>query len=135
MYRKKAANAVKKAMEENYDLVVEIEEIKEGEEAPVVLSNNGFSESVEGVLESYGLPKKGEVDPTFIMSFFYVFFFGLMLSDAAYGLVIFLACLIAIKKFPRMERGMYKSLKMFMYCGLSTLVWGVLFGGYFGDAI
>ena len=69
------------------------------------------------------------------MSFFYVFFFGLMLSDAAYGLVIFLACFIAIKKFPRMERGMYKSLKMFMYCGLSTLVWGVLFGGYFGDAI
>ena len=132
---KKAANAVKKAMEENYDLVVEIEEIKEEEEAPVVLSNNGFSESVEGVLESYGLPKKGEVDPTFIMSFFYVFFFGLMLSDAAYGLVIFLACFIAIKKFPRMERGMYKSLKMFMYCGLSTLVWGVLFGGYFGDAI
>ena len=62
-------------MEENYDLVVEIEEIKEEEEAPVVLSNNGFSESVEGVLESYGLPKKGEVDPTFIMSFFYVFFF------------------------------------------------------------
>ena len=123
---KKAANAVKKAMEENYDLVVEIEEIKEEEEAPVVLSNNGFSESVEGVLESYGLPKKGEVDPTFIMSFFYVFFFGL---------VIFLACFIAIKKFPRMERGMYKSLKMFMYCGLSTLVWGVLFGGYFGDAI
>ena len=132
---KKAANAVKKAMEENYDLVVEIEEIKEEEEAPVVLSNNGFSESVEGVLESYGLPKKGEVDPTFIMSFFYVFFFGLMLSDVAYGLVIFLACFIAIKKFPRMERGMYKSLKMFMYCGLSTLVWGVLFGGYFGDAI
>ena len=83
MYRKKQANAVKKAMEENYDLVVEIEEIKEEEEAPVVLSNNGFSESVEGVLESYGLPKKGEVDPTFIMSFFYVFFFGLMLSDAA----------------------------------------------------
>ena len=45
-------------MEENYDLVVEIEEIKEEEEAPVVLSDNGFSESVEGVLESYGLPKK-----------------------------------------------------------------------------
>lgn len=66
-----------------------------------MLSNNGFSESVEGVLESYGLPKKGEVDPTFIMSFFYVFFFGLMLSDAAYGLVIFLACFIAIKKFPQ----------------------------------
>ncbi len=101
----------------------------------MLLSNNAFSQSVEGVLESYGLPKKGEVDPTTIMSFFYVFFFGLMLSDAAYGLIIFLACFIVLRKYPRMSQGMHKALKMFMYCGLSTLVWGVLFGGYFGDAV
>lgn len=132
---KKAVSKVKKTLEENYDLVVDVEEIKEEEEAPVLLSNNAFSQSVEGVLESYGLPGKGEVDPTFIMSIFYVFFFGLMLSDAAYGLIIFLACFIVLRKYPRMSRGMYKSLKMFMYCGLSTLVWGVLFGGYFGDVI
>lgn len=75
---------MKKAMEEGYDLVFDVEEIQEDEEAPVLLSNNAFSQSVEGVLESYGLPKKGEVDPTTIMSFFYVFFFGLMLSGAAY---------------------------------------------------
>ena len=131
----KAVPAVKKVMEERFDLVFDVEEIKEEEDAPVLLSNNGFSESVEGVLESYGLPKKGEVDPTTIMSFFYVFFFGLMLSDAAYGLIIFLACFILLKKFPRMEQGMRKAMKMFMYCGISTLVWGVLFGGYFGDAI
>ena len=132
---KKADPAVQKAMEEGYDLVFDVEEIREEEEAPVLLSNNPFSQSVEGVLESYGLPKKGEVDPTTIMSFFYVFFFGLMLSDAAYGLIIFLACFIVLRKYPRMSHGMHKSLKMFMYCGLSTLVWGVLFGGYFGDAI
>ena len=132
---KKAVPAVKKAMEEGYDLVFDVEEIQEDEEAPVLLSNNAFSQSVEGVLESYGLPKKGEVDPTTIMSFFYVFFFGLMLSDAAYGLIIFLACFIVLRKYPRMSQGMHKALKMFMYCGLSTLVWGVLFGGYFGDAV
>lgn len=132
---KKAVSKVKETLEENYDLVVDVEEVKEDEEAPVLLSNNTFSQSVEGVLESYGLPGKGEVDPTFIMSIFYVFFFGLMLSDAAYGLIIFLACFIVLRKYPRMSRGMYKSLKMFMYCGLSTLVWGVLFGGYFGDVI
>ena len=131
----KAVNAVKKTMEEAYDLVFDVEEVKEDEDAPVLLSNNAFSESVEGVLGSYGLPKKGEVDPTFIMSFFYVFFFGLMLSDAAYGLVMSLGCFIVLKKFPRMEQGMHKAIKMFMYCGLSTLAWGVLFGGYFGDAI
>ena len=29
---------------------------------------------------------------------------------------------------------MKKMLKLFGFCGLSTLFWGVMFGGYFGDA-
>lgn len=131
----KAVPALEKALNADFDLSFETEEIPEEEEMPVLLENNGFSESVEGVLESYGLPKKGEIDPTMLMSFFYVFFFGLMLSDAAYGLVMFLGCFVILKKFPRMEQSLKKSIKMFMYCGVSTLIWGILFGGYFGDAI
>ena len=132
---KEVIPAVEKAIGEAYDCVIDVEELKEDEEPPVLLKNNGFSESVEGVLESYGLPHKGEIDPTTIMSFFYVFFFGMMLSDAAYGAIIAIVCLVVLKKFPRMSAGMRKSMKMFMYCGLSTLVWGVLFGGYFGDVV
>mgnify|MGYP004654526827 FL=1 len=132
---KEVIPAVEKAIGEAYDCVIDVEELKEDEEPPVLLKNNGFSESVEGVLESYGLPHKGEIDPTTIMSFFYVFFFGMMLSDAAYGAIIAIVCLVILKKFPRMSAGMRKSMKMFMYCGLSTLVWGVLFGGYFGDVV
>ena len=90
---------------------------------------------MEGIVESYGLPKRGEFDPTTIMSFFYVFFFGMMLSDAAYGAIIAVACFVLLKKFPRMSRGMYQSIKMFMYCGISTLIWGILFGGYFGNIV
>lgn len=131
----KAVPAVEKELNENYDCIFDVEDVREDEEAPVLLNNNAFSESVEGVLESYGLPAKGEIDPTTIMSFFYVFLFGLMLSDAAYGLIIFAACFIVLKKFPRMGIGMRKALRMFMYCGISTLIWGVLFGGYFGDAV
>ena len=100
-----------------------------------ILSNNSFSASMEGIVESYGLPKRGEFDPTTIMSFFYVFFFGMMLSDAAYGAIIAVACFVLLKKFPRMSRGMYQSIKMFMYCGISTLIWGILFGGYFGNIV
>ncbi len=127
--------ALSKAIEEKYDCVFDIEDIKEDEEPPTLLSNNGFSSSVEGVLESYGLPHKGEFDPTTIMSFFYVFFFGMMLSDAAYGAIIAIACYVVLKKFPRMGEGMHKSLKMFMFCGVSTMVWGILFGGYFGNVV
>mgnify|MGYP002605055839 CR=1 FL=1 len=132
---KEAVPAIRKGIGEAYDCVIDVEELKEDEEPPVILKNNGFSESVEGVLESYGLPHKGEIDPTAIMSFFYVFFFGMMLSDAAYGAIIAIVCLVVLKKFPRMSAGMRKSMKMFMYCGISTVVWGILFGGYFGDVV
>ena len=128
----KAVPAVRKAIEEKYDCVMDVEDLREEDEPPTILSNNGFSDCVEGVLESYGLPHRGEFDPTTIMSFFYVFFFGMMLSDAAYGLIVAAACFILLKKFPRMSAGMHKSLKLFMFCGISTIVWGILFGGYFG---
>ena len=118
-----------------YDCMVDVEELREDEEAPVILKNNPFSASVEGVVESYGLPHKGELDPTTIMSFFYVFFFGMMLSDAAYGAIVAIVCAVLVKKFPRMSEGMKKSMKLFFYCGLSTLVWGILFGGYFGNIV
>lgn len=132
---KKAAGAVGKAIGEHYDCVIDIDELKEDEEPPTVLQNNAFSSSVEGVLEAYGLPHKGEFDPTTIMSFFYVFFFGMMLSDAAYGAIVAIACFVVLKKYPRMSASMHKSIKLFMFCGLSTIVWGILFSGYFGDAV
>ena len=126
---------VEKSLTEKYNCMVDIEDIEEGEEAPVILKNNPFSTNMEGIVESYGLPHAGEIDPTTIMSFFYVFFFGMMLSDAAYGAVVAIVCAILVKKYPRMSQSMAKSLKLFFYCGVSTLVWGVLFGGYFGNIV
>ena len=122
-------------LQERYDCAVDVEELREDEEAPVILKNNPFSANMEGIVESYGLPHKGEIDPTTVMSFFYIFFFGMMLSDAAYGALVALVCGILVRKFPGMSPGMKKSLKLFFYCGLSTLVWGILFGGYFGNIV
>lgn len=118
-----------------YDCVIDVEDLKEDEEGPVLLENNKISRCAEGILESFGLPHKGEIDPTAVMAAFYIFFFGMMLSDAAYGAIIAVACGAALIKFPRMSDGMKKSLQLFFWCGLSTLVWGVLFGGYFGDVV
>lgn len=129
------ADAIVKELSEHYDAAAEIEGIAEDEEPPVLLRNNRFSESVEGVLASFGLPAKGELDPTFFTSVFYVFLFGLMLSDAAYGVIVSLACGFALVKFPRMEKNLRKSVQLFFWCGLSTMFWGILFGGYFGDAL
>ncbi len=126
-------DAIAKQLEEKYDAVVEIE--KDDEHAPIKLKNNRFSESSEVVLESYGLPTHGRVDPTFVMSIFYVFFFGMMLSDAGYGIIMAIVCFIVLKKYPRMASGTQKMLRLFFWCGLSTTFWGFMFGGFFGDAI
>ena len=131
---KKQVPAIEKRLAEKYDIVFEAEDA-DGEGVPVVLKNGKFGAAGEGVLAAFGLPGKGEIDPSTIMTACYVFLFGLMLSDAAYGLIVFAVCLGVLMKFPRMESGMQKSIRLFMYCGLSTLFWGVMFGGYFGDFI
>ena len=132
---KRDSERIVRKLTDSFDVMVELEEIPDTEEAPVRLINNTFSASTESVVESFGLPKKGEIDPTFIMSFFYVFLFGLMLSDAAYGLILALACGFVLLKFKTMEQGLRKTLRMFFYCGLSTLFWGLMFGGFFGDLV
>ncbi len=107
------------------------------EEPPVKLKNGFFSAPMESVVAGYSLPKKGEVDPSQVMAVFYYVLYGMMLSDAAYGILMVLGCGLALslKKFQNMEQSMRKTLRMFLFCGISTTVWGVLFGGYFGDAI
>lgn len=132
---KREVKALEDRLTKNYELAFDVEDIPEDEDAPVLLKNSNFTASAEGITSSFGLPAKGEIDPTSIMSFCYIFLFGLMLSDAAYGLIVFGACFYALKKYPRMDAGMHKALRLFMYCGVSTLFWGVMFGGYFGDAV
>ncbi len=129
------AQALKDTLAAQFDCVVELAEIPEDEDAPVLLQNNAFSAPTEGVLSSFGLPKKGEMDPTSIMSICYYFLFGLMLSDAAYGLIMTLGCLFLVRRYRNMSPSMKGMLTMFIYCGISTTFWGVMFGSYFGDAL
>ncbi len=130
-----SADQIIRLLTDRFGAYVEKEETREDDEEPTVLRNNRFSRSVEGVLESYGLPTKGHVDPTFIMSFFYVFFFGMMLSDGGYGLIMAIACGIILLKYKRIEEGLKKMLTLFFWCGVSTAFWGFMYGGFFGDLI
>ena len=104
------------------------------EDVPVELKNNGFSKPSEGILRMYSAPSKTDVDPTAPMSFFFYLFFGLMLSDAGYGIILVLGCIIGLLKF-NLEDNMKNNLKMFLYCGISTIFWGAMFGGWFGDLV
>ena len=75
-----------------YDAAVETEPVSDKDDVPVLLQNNAFAAPMETVLETYSLPGKGEIDPCTMMAVFYYLLFGLMLSDAAYGLIMVIAC-------------------------------------------
>lgn len=124
-----------KELIEKYNAEIELYEVSENEEIPVMLKNNSFVKPVESVLETYSMPKKNEVDPTFVMAIFYYIFFGMMFSDAGYGIIMASVCAFLLRKFKNMEEGLSKSVKLFMYCGISTAFWGFMYGSFFGDAV
>ncbi len=102
------------------------------EEPPVLLRNNRFSASFEWVIGMYAYPKYGAYDPTLIMSIFYFILFGLMFADVGYGLLLVLGCFGGVKLLqPR--AGLRRMMYMFGYCGISAIIMGLIFGGWFGD--
>ena len=131
-----SAQALASQLESRFDAAVEINDLKKKEKPPVLLKNNAFATPLEGITESYSLPGKKEIDPTFISACFYYILFGIMLSDAGYGLLLVLGTAFILWKFGRtMEAGMKKFMQMFLLCGISTTFWGIMFGSFFGDAI
>ncbi len=104
-----------------------------GDDAPVKLKNNKFAEPAQGILTMYSPPGKGDLDPTPLLAFFFYFFFGMMFSDAGYGILMVIVIGIVLKAF-KPDKKMRNNLKLFQYCGISTTVWGLIFGSIFGDA-
>ena len=128
----KAQPAVEKLLRE-YEFYYNIEEPDPDDEAvPVLLQNGSLVTPFETVTGMYSLPGRHDIDPTMLLAPFYFLFFGLMLSDAAYGLILTILCAIVLKKY-KPEGTTYRMMKMFMLCGISTFMWGALFGGWFGN--
>lgn len=122
------------ALEKSYTVAVEVTDPDpETQDVPVLLENNAFAAPVESITEMYSLPGKDDIDPNPVMAFFYYVFFGLMLSDAGYGLLMVIAMLFAKAKL-KLETRTKKTVNMFLYCGISTMFWGTMFGSWFGDA-
>ncbi len=109
-----------------------IEFMDAGPDAPVAFTNNPVVSPVEGITESYTMPSSHDIDPNPVMAFFYYLFFGMMFSDAGYGLLMILVCGYAGFF---MKTKIKKMLQMFFFCGISTFFWGLMYGGFFGNAI
>lgn len=121
---------LKQKLEAEFTVYIESESVA-GDDVPVKLQNGGFSEPAESITSMYALPSASDIDPTPVTSFFYYLLFGIMLSDAGYGILMWIATW-AVNKFLSPEENMRKNMKLFMYCGISTTLWGFFFGSFFG---
>ena len=121
-------------IEKRFCAMVTVEDVEEDEILPVAFQNNALVSPVEEITASYSMPGKDDIDPNPLMAFFYYWFFGMMFSDAGYGLLMMAVC--GILGFSGIlearKRGM---LRMFFWCGVSTTVWGIAYGSFFGDLI
>ncbi len=102
-------------------------------DVPVKLKNNKVTNALNMVTEMYSLPAYDGVDPNPLMAPFFILFYGLMMADMGYGLIMILAALVAMRKIkPR--AGTLSFCQLLLYGGISTFIMGALTGGLFGNA-
>ena len=88
----------------------------------------------EGWVPAENLPALDGVDPNPLMAPFFIFFFGLMMADMGYGILMVAAALVVIYKMKPKD-GMADFAGLLLLCGISTFLMGALTGGFFGDFI
>ncbi len=126
--------ALTKKLEKDYLCHVEAEAVTEvNHTVPVLVRNNGLTEAIRPVMEMYGTPSPREIDPNFLTLPFFAIFFGLIMSDAGYGLLLAGASGFVLLKM-KLEDNVRRFAKLFFFCGLATIFWGIMFGGFFGIA-
>ena len=102
----------------------------EGHEAPVKFKNPKVLRPFQMLVENYSIPEYGTFDPTPVVAVAYLIMFGMMFGDAGQGAVLVLAGIIgAIVKRDKPIKGLFQ---LIIWCGASAMVFGVLFGSYFG---
>ncbi len=114
-----------------YALTYYLTEPEEGDTPPTLADNNALVTPYESVTNMYSTPAYGEIDPNPFITFFFFIFFGIMLADVGYGLLLTLVTGIYLAV-VRPPKGMKNMVKLIFMGGISTIFWGFLFGSYFG---
>lgn len=109
------------------DVSVTTVETKDDADAPVKLKNNWLFRPFEMFVKMYGLPAAGGLDPTPVVAITYILIYGIMFADLGQGLLIFLLGLL-MTKFTKV-----KLAPIMTRIGLSSAVFGVLYGSVFGN--
>lgn len=131
------SDAFMKALETNFPESYHIEmeaADKEDPNVPIVLKNNKFNSAFEMLTKMYALPGYNEIDPTPFLAPFYWLFFGMMIADVGYGIIMLVGTLIALKTF-NLSDSMENNIRFFFYMSISTIIWGLIYGSFLGGFI
>ncbi|HSK68918.1 MAG TPA: V-type ATP synthase subunit I [Candidatus Limnocylindria bacterium] len=104
---------------------------EEGEVPPVLLHNPALAQPFEAVVGGFALPAPGSLDPTRVLAPFFACFFGMMVSDAGYGIMMALLVPVLIRILKPSPAGK-RIFRVIMLGGLFTIVWGALYNTWFG---
>ena len=102
------------------------------DEVPVEYNNPSFAKPAEVLMDLYARPKFKELDPTIILSIMFPLLFGVIVGDVGYGLIYLALALVLRKLLVRMGEMGAKAFKIILGCGISTVVFGLLYSEIFG---
>lgn len=114
---------------------IDIQEVdKDSDEVPIKLKNVKAVSFFEDITSLYSLPKYNEVDPTPILFPFYLIFFGIILGDMGYGIILFIGTIIALKR-KNLGDGTRNFINFLKILSVPTFFAGILFGQFFGYTV
>jgi V/A-type H+-transporting ATPase subunit I len=101
------------------------------DEIPVALKNNAWARPYELFLSIMGVPRYGTIDPVPFVSFFFPLFFGIIIGDVGYGVVIGALALWLRRRFAPSALAR-QAAQIAMHCALATIFFGTIFAEFFG---
>ena len=105
------------------------------EEPPSLLANGNTVRPFNILTELYSSPKYRGIDPTPLLAPFFWIFFGMCLGDAGYGIVVFGLIMFVFRKYKKIAPGVKDFITLFLFCSVSTFIYGVISGSFFGNFI
>jgi len=122
------------AVTDNRVFVADQEADREKDHPPIEFDNIDFAKPTQLLMDVYSRPKYTEVDPTLFVAIAFPIFFGLILGDVGYGVVMLVASFV-LRRFLKgfEEAGML--LTVVRNCAVSSIVFGFLYSEFLGFAI
>ena len=127
----KLEKAVKGASETAY---ITLEDPKDDDEVPTATKSNKFVSQYTAITNAFSAPSRWDTDPNTFMAPWYFLFYGMMIGDVGYGVLIAILTTL-FKKIKKPRGNTLKLINLFGYSSITAVIFGVIYGSYFGESL